>query len=119
MDLAIGVAYHEDLERVREVLYEVARRNPLCLDEPTPLFLITGFGDSAMTLQFSPWGLRQNFVQLKNSIQIEIRRAFEDAGIEIPFPHRAVLAGGGQKALPVRLAGTDEAADPAEGGAAS
>lgn len=113
VDLAIGVAYGEDLDRVREVLYEVAYADPLCLDEPKPLFLITGYGDSAVTLQFSPWGLRQNYVELKNSMQIQIKRAFEAAGIEIPYPHRALLAGGGEAALPVRLAGPAEAGDKA------
>ena len=33
---------------MREVLLEVADRNPLCLEEPPPLFIFKGFGDSAL-----------------------------------------------------------------------
>ena len=45
VDLALSVAYKEDIGRVREVLNGVADANPLCLVEPEPLFILTGFGD--------------------------------------------------------------------------
>ena len=41
-DLQIGVAYREDLERVRDVLMNLADRNLQCLDEPKPLFFFSG-----------------------------------------------------------------------------
>jgi small-conductance mechanosensitive channel len=106
VDLPIGVAYKEDLERVRETLFEVASRNPLSLEEPQPLFIVLGYGDSAINLQFSVWGLRQNFLDLRNSIQREIKEAFDHAGIEIPFPHRSLYAGSATEPLPVRLVET-------------
>jgi len=90
VDLFFGVAYKEDLDRVRDVLFEVAGDNPLCLEEPAPLFLVSGFGDSAIDLQFSPWGMRENYGALNNSLLIEIKRRFEEEGIEIPFPQRVV-----------------------------
>ncbi len=115
-DLQIGVAYKENLRRVREVLAEVADRNPLCLEEPKPLFILQGFGDSAMQVQFSVWVKRENFLELRNSIQEEIKAAFDAAGIEIPFPHLSVYAGSATGPLPVKLvggamAGTTEAAE--------
>ncbi len=102
-DLEIGVAYKEDLRRVREVLGEVANKNPLCLEEPKPLFILRGFGDSSMDIQFSVWVKRENFLELRNSIQEEIKAAFDAAGIEIPFPHISVYAGSATEALPVKL----------------
>lgn len=89
-DLVLGVAYRSDIDQVQEVLLEVARADPLCLEEPQPLFIFLGFGDSAINLQFSVWAKRENFIELRNSIQREIKRAFEAAGIEIPFPQRTL-----------------------------
>ena len=103
VDLQIGVAYREDLKRVREVLLDVADRNLLCLDEPKPLFLLQGFGDSSVDLQFSVWAARENFVDLKNAIHLDIKTAFDEAGIEIPFPQRTLHAGGDEAAFPVAL----------------
>lgn len=89
-DLLLGVAYKEQIATVRKVLLDVADKNPLCLDEPTPMFLFLGFGDSALNIQFSVWSKRENFRDLRNSLQEEIKLAFDQAGIEIPFPQRVV-----------------------------
>ncbi len=103
LDIALGVAYKEDVEQVRDVLMDVADRNPLSLEEPPPLFIFTGYGDSALTLQFSVWAARENFLALRNSVQHEIKEAFDAAGIEIPFPHRSLYAGSQTEPFPIRL----------------
>lgn len=109
-DLKVGVAYKEDPERVRDVLMAVADANPLCLDEPKPLFMFLGFGNSSLDLQFSVWGMRANFLALRNSIQMEVKKAFDAAGIEIPFPHRSLYAGSVTEPFPVRVVDPPEAA---------
>ncbi len=100
-DLLVGVAYKEDINRVRDILMQVADLNPLCLEEPRPLFIFQGFGDSSLNLQFSVWAKRENFLDLKNSIQAEIKQAFDEAGIEIPFPHRSLYTGSVTEPFPV------------------
>ena len=113
IDLQIGVAYREDVERVRELLFDLADRNPLCLDEPKPVFIMQGFGDSAVQMQFSPWALRENFLELKNTIQEEIKGAFDEAGIEIPFPHRTLYTGSETEPFPVRVVEASPTREPA------
>lgn len=89
-DLQLGVAYKENIAQVRQLMLQVADNNPLCLDEPAPMFLFLGFGDSALNIQLSVWSKRENFRDLRNSLQEEIKQAFDLAGIEIPFPQRTV-----------------------------
>jgi len=103
IDLQIGVAYKEDIAKVREVLQETANKNPLCLEEPQPLFIFRGFGDSAIDLQFSVWVRREEYLTLLNNIQMEIKVAFEKYGIEIPFPHRTLYTGSVTEPFPVTL----------------
>ncbi len=112
-DLTIGIAYKEDVERVRQLLFELADRNPLCLDEPKPVFIVQGFGDSAVNLQFSPWALRENFLELKNTIQQEIKEAFDATGIEIPFPHRTLYTGAETSPFPVEIVERQQEDSPA------
>lgn len=102
-DLLVGVAYREDIGRVREVLMEVADQNPVCLAEPPPLFIFTGFADSSMNIQFSVWSKRENFLELRNTMQLEVKEAFDAAGIEIPFPHRTLYTGSVTEPFPVRV----------------
>jgi len=109
IDLQLGVAYKEDIAKVRGLLLQLAEKNPLSLEEPKPLFIFLGFGDSAINLQFSIWVKRENFLDLKNAIQEEIKTAFEREGIEIPFPQRTLVAGGDQPFAVRVVEGRDKA----------
>ncbi len=105
MDIKIGVAYKEDVERVMEILREVADRNPYCLDEPEPVIIFQGFGDSALEILFAPWFAKQDYVAMRNSLLVEVKRRFDAEGIEIPFPHRTLYAGAVTDPFPIRLVG--------------
>lgn len=101
-DLKVGVAYKEDLRRVQVVLEEVARMNPLCLEDPNPLLILQGFGDSSLDIQFSVWSLSTNYLNLRNSIHREVKEAFDKEGIEIPFPHRSLYVGSETAPFPIQ-----------------
>lgn len=104
-DILLGVAYKENIERVRKILLELADENPLCLDEPAPIIIFRGYGESSIDIQFSVWAARPNFLELKNTIQEEIKTAFDAQGVEIPFPHRTLYAGSATEPFPVRVVG--------------
>ena len=88
---------------VRELLFEVADAYPLCLDEPRPLVIFQGFGDSSLDLQFSVWAARENFLALRNNLPEAIKKAFDANGIEIPFPHRTFYTGSQTEPLPIQV----------------
>lgn len=102
LDILLGVAYKEDLKKVRTVLGEVANKNPLCLEEPKPLYIFQGFGESSLDIQYSVWAKREKFLELKNSIHEEIKNAFDEQGIEIPFPHRTIYTGSATAPFPIQ-----------------
>jgi small-conductance mechanosensitive channel len=56
-----------------------------------------------LNLQFSVWAKRENFLELKNSIQYEIKLAFDEHQIEIPFPHVTLYAGSVTEPYPIRM----------------
>lgn len=107
VDLQVGVAYKEDLETVRQILLDVADRNPLCLEEPAPVIIFQGYGDSAINHQFSVWGKTEHFLDLRNSIPLEIKEAFDEHDIEIPFPHRTLYSGTVTEPFPVHVVDGD------------
>lgn len=105
VDVNIGVAYKEDIRRVRTILLEIARANPICLREPEPTVLFSGFGTSSIDLLFAVWATKEDWLKLKNGIQEEIKRRFEQEGIEIPFPHLSLYTGEATKPFPIRSGG--------------
>ncbi len=118
MDIQIRVAYTENVQRVREVLLELARRNPYCLDEPEPLILFSSFGQDALEFLYGLWFVKDDFLVLKNSIMQEIKERFDAEGIRFGLPQRSLSAASAAPALPVRLVreGPPAAGGPAAGG---
>ncbi len=116
LDMDVGVAYHEDMKTVRQVLLDVADRNPLCLEEPAPKVLFTGFEDSALGHEFRVWAKTENFLELRDSISVEIKAAFDEQDIEIPFPHLTLYTGTQTDPFPLRRADstTESPPEPAE-----
>jgi len=91
----IGVAYGSNVERVIEILHEVANNHPEViqgnpqLSEPYALFL--SFGDSALMFELRAFirevDRRQRVI---SDINRAIDAAFREEGIEIPFPQRDI-----------------------------
>lgn len=102
-DLVVGIAYRSDINLAREVLLQVANRNPLCLDNPEPLVIMQGFNTSSIDIQFAIWAAQENFLALRNSIFEEVKTAFEEAGIEIPYPHMTFYTGADCAPLPLQM----------------
>jgi small-conductance mechanosensitive channel len=103
LDIRLGVAYKEDVKKVRRVLLDVAEKNPFCLDEPEPILIFTDFGSSALEFLFGVWFAKTDYISLKNSIMEEIKERFDREGIEIPFPHTTIYSGSATAPMPVRL----------------
>ncbi|WP_372649707.1 mechanosensitive ion channel family protein [Draconibacterium sp.] len=101
LDFNVSVAYKEDLGKVKTLLEEVAKANPLSLDEPEPLVVFKDFGASGIDILLGVWFEKQNFLKVKNSIFQEIKARFDAEGIEIPFPHVTLYTGEATKPFPV------------------
>lgn len=87
--LKIGVSYDSDPSQVTRILDEVCRANPRVLPEPPPQIFFEAFGDSS--LNFNIW-VHLHSPADRNPAMHELNsaifKAFQEAGIEIPFPQR-------------------------------
>ena len=101
LDFEVSVAYKEDLERVKNLLEKIARQNPLSLDEPEPIIIFKSFGSSGIDILLGIWFERTNYVKVKNSVFLDIKKTFDEEGIEIPFPHVSLYAGEATKPFPI------------------
>lgn len=103
LDFEISVAYKENLEKVKSVLERIVKENPLCLDEPEPIIVFKTFGDSGINILLGIWFEKANHLKVKNSIFQEIKSAFDEEGIEIPFPHVTLYSGAVTEPFPVKM----------------
>lgn len=93
-DFQLTVPYGEDLDRVREILSGVVEAQPLAMVEPGPIFQILGTSELGVQLQFSVWGARERFIDMRTATQLDIREALDAAGISAPVPRRVMISGG-------------------------
>jgi small conductance mechanosensitive channel len=97
--LDVGVAYKEDTDQVVEVLRKVAAELTAEADfgpkimEPLQVMGVQDLADSAVVIRVAfktkpmeQWGVAREFRR-------RIKKAFDQEGIEIPFPHRTVYLG--------------------------
>ena len=107
VDINVGIAYKEDIAKVREILLDIAHNNPLCLNEPEPLVIFSGFGNSSIDLLFLVWAVKTDWLKLKNSITEEIKNRFDKDGIEIPFPHLSLYSGSASEPISIKIIDND------------
>jgi len=103
VDIAVGVAYREDLGLVKAMLLRLADRHPLCLEEPRPIVYFAGFGESSIDLKLLVWTRRENYLELWNSLHEQIKLEFDRNGVEIPFPNRTIHPAALTEPFPVRV----------------
>ncbi len=82
------VDYDCDYDKALEVAKSVPARCPtVILDDPSyaPKAVWTTQGDSGMNLDIIVWSKRENFLQTKSDVAINTLKAFNEAGINIPY----------------------------------
>jgi small-conductance mechanosensitive channel len=92
ISIPIGVSYNCDLDKVREVLLEIAKRHSEVLAAPPPAAIVTGFGDNAINivLRVSTALLTERMPTIKSDLFFDVFRTFREKNIEMPFPQRDI-----------------------------
>jgi small-conductance mechanosensitive channel len=89
--IKVGVAYGTDVDQVEEVLLSVAGDNPLVVTKPEPRVRFRTFGDSSLDFELLCWAHRPHDKgRITHQLNRAIYKAFDQAGIVIPFPQRDV-----------------------------
>lgn len=87
----LGVAYGSDIDRVEEILMELAEGNELAIAQPEPRVRFRRFGDSALEFELLCWAARpHDRGRLIHTLSRDIYNKFNEEGIVIPFPQRDV-----------------------------
>jgi len=88
MDIRVGVAYGSDTDAVIKILQDLAMDHPQVDKNPIPTAYFTGFGDSSLDFRLLAWTNIDQRLAVESDLNRSIDKAFQKAGIEIPFPQR-------------------------------
>jgi small-conductance mechanosensitive channel len=89
--VAVGVAYGTDVDHVIETLQQVATGNADIVDDPAPRVRFRRFGDSSLDFELLGWIVQPvDRGRVMHELNCAVYKAFEERGIQIPFPQRDV-----------------------------
>ena len=93
LNLDVGVDYTTDVDEAIEIATEAMADHDVVLSHPEPRVVLTGFEDSSI-------GLRLRFYidnpsarkmwKARTRVTLAVKRGFDEAGVEIPFPQRTL-----------------------------
>jgi potassium efflux system protein len=85
----IGVAYGSDVDKVTQILREIAEQHPMVLMTPPPSINFSTFGASSLDFEIRAILRDVNYVlSTKSEMNYAIAKRFAEEGIEIPFPQQ-------------------------------
>ena len=90
VDCKFGVSYGADLNEVRDILMTVAASCADILQSPPPFYGVAEHKDSAVELDFKVWCKTSKYWDVKYYLEEQVKYAFDEANITIPFPQMDV-----------------------------
>jgi small-conductance mechanosensitive channel len=92
LELAVGIAYGEDIAEGRRVILEAVKSCDTVQRDVDPEVLATAFGASSIDFDVIWWSDSKPIQMRRSRDQVieAIKKALDDAGIEIPYPYRTL-----------------------------
>lgn len=91
VDLIISVDYKTDLQLAKTTLENVLKSIPEVLQEPQAMIFVNDLATSSIDFAVRPFTKSENFWLVKSNVLEKTKKAFDQAGIEIPYPHQVEI----------------------------
>lgn len=91
VDMRFGVAYKENTDEVREIINMVLEQHPHILKDPAPFVEVETLNESSVDFLVRPFCSGKHYFDVLYSVPEQIKKALDEKGIEIPFPHRKLI----------------------------
>ena len=86
----VGISYGSNIKQAKDILLEICREQTTIFKDPEPQVFVGELGDSSVNLTLRFWAKNEDFWAAHFFVLEELKRRFDEANIEIPFPQRVV-----------------------------
>lgn len=93
LQVAVGIGYEDDIEVAKAEIIQALNKADTVSKKAEPSVIATGFGDSTIDLMvrwFIEDGTQANKVASIHQVIVEVKKALDGAGVNIPFPIRTI-----------------------------
>jgi small conductance mechanosensitive channel len=95
LDLAVGVAYDDDIDKALSVLMDLLKGDERVLEDPAPQVMVAELADSSVNLNLRCWTTTDDYRNFQFELKKLAKEQVEAAGCTNPFPQRDVHVIGG------------------------
>jgi small conductance mechanosensitive channel len=86
VDLTFGIGYDDDFHEAIALLKDLASKHNLILDDPEPLIRVTEHAGSSVNIACKVWVKGPDYWDVYYDMHEDVKDAFDEAGIGIPYP---------------------------------
>lgn len=90
IDLVVGISYKDDIKKAKEVLTNVATSNEKVLTEKGVAVVVSELAESSVNFTINVWVNTSDYGEVKFYLLENIKIAFDNEGITIPYPQQDV-----------------------------
>ena len=90
VDITIGISYTDDIQKAREVIQTTLATDERILRDPEPMIVVGDLGESSVDLKVRIWAHGDDLWFCYWHMLEQIKVAFDQNGITIPYPQRDV-----------------------------
>lgn len=88
--ITFGIGYGDDIDKAREIILEVGKRCPFIIPEPVQVVMVSALADSSVNLITRPFCKSEHYWDTFFFMQENVKKAFDQNGVGIPFPQMDV-----------------------------
>lgn len=86
----VGISYGSNIKKAKDILLEICSEQATILKEPEPQVFVGELADNSVNLTLRFWAKNDDFWTAHFFVLEELKRRFDEAEIEIPFPQRVI-----------------------------
>ena len=90
IDMKVGISYSDDMGKAMKVAMDVVTKHKKVLKDPIPMVAVSNLGDSSVDIVVRPWVKTADYWDTRFELTKQIKEAFDQNGISIPFPQTDV-----------------------------
>ena len=90
VDMVVGIGYGSPIDKAYEIMKNIIAADTRILAEPAVQIAVAELADSSVNFVLRPWVKKEDYWAVKFDLTEKIKKEFDAAGIEIPFPQTAV-----------------------------
>lgn len=85
LDLIFSISYGDDIEKAKNALHEVVRKDDRIFTNPEPLIAVKEHGSSSVNLACYVWCSSEDYWDVYYNMQEKVKLKFDNEGISIPY----------------------------------